>query len=56
LGGEGTKIEFRPLPEDDPKQRQPDIARARQMLGWSPCVPLEEGLRITVDYFRKILS
>jgi dTDP-glucose 4,6-dehydratase len=55
LGGQGTKIEFRPLPEDDPKQRQPDIARARQILGWSPCVPLEEGLRITVDYFRKIL-
>jgi len=56
MGGKGTRIEFRPLPEDDPKQRQPDIARARQMLGWSPRVPLEEGLRITVDYFRKILS
>lgn len=56
MGGKGTSIEFRPLPEDDPKQRQPDITRARQMLGWSPRVPLEEGLRITVDYFRKILS
>jgi len=40
-----------PLPEDDPRQRQPNITRAREMLGWSPKVPLREGLRRTVDYF-----
>jgi dTDP-glucose 4,6-dehydratase len=49
-GGEG-EVEFRPLPEDDPRQRQPDITRAREILGWEPRVPLEEGLRRTLQYF-----
>ena len=40
------------LPEDDPRQRQPDISKARRLLGWEPSVPLEEGLRLTLDYFR----
>jgi len=56
LTGSTAAIEFRPLPEDDPKQRQPDIAKARRVLGWEPRVPLEEGLRLTVEYFRKLQS
>jgi UDP-glucuronate decarboxylase len=50
----GTKSEFRymPLPQDDPKQRQPDISRAQAMLGWNPTIPLREGLEKTVEDFR----
>lgn len=48
-----SKIVYRPLPEDDPKQRQPDISLANKILGWSPKIPLEEGLVKTIDYFRK---
>jgi UDP-glucuronate decarboxylase len=47
-------IEEHPLPSDDPARRQPDISRARQLLGWEPAIPLEEGLRRTVDYFRRV--
>jgi dTDP-glucose 4,6-dehydratase len=47
-----SDIVFRPLPVDDPKQRQPDITRARTLLGWEPKVGLEEGLRHTIEYFR----
>ena len=47
-----SEIAFRPLPVDDPKQRQPDITRARTLLGWEPAVGLEEGLRHTIEYFR----
>jgi dTDP-glucose 4,6-dehydratase len=50
-----SKIEHRELPVDDPKQRQPDIARARKLLGWEPEVPLEEGLKRTLDYFRSVV-
>jgi dTDP-glucose 4,6-dehydratase len=52
LTGSKSEIVFRPLPVDDPKQRQPDITRARTLLGWEPSVGLEEGLRHTIDYFR----
>ncbi len=51
--GSKSKIVFRPLPQDDPKQRQPDITRARKLLGWEPVVGLEEGLLKTISYFRK---
>lgn len=50
--GSSSPIVFRPLPEDDPKRRRPDIAKARRLLGWEPKTPLEEGLRETVAYFR----
>jgi dTDP-glucose 4,6-dehydratase len=52
LTGSKSEIVFRPLPVDDPKQRQPDITRARTLLGWEPSVGLEDGLRHTIDYFR----
>ncbi len=52
LTGSSSKIESRPLPEDDPKVRQPDITKARERLGWEPKVSLDEGLRRTIDYFR----
>ena len=52
LTGSASEIVFRSLPVDDPKVRQPDITRARRLLGWEPRVGLEEGLRRTIDYFR----
>ena len=53
--GSRSKIVFKPLPQDDPRQRQPDITKARKILGWEPKVPLAEGLVKTIDYFgRKI--
>ena len=52
LTGSKSRIVYRPLPEDDPKVRQPDITRARTLLGWEPKVGLEEGLLKTLDYFR----
>jgi dTDP-glucose 4,6-dehydratase len=50
--GSRSKIVFRPLPQDDPRQRQPDISRARALLGWEARVPLAEGIVKTIDYFR----
>ena len=52
LTGSKSEIVFRPLPEDDPKVRQPDITRARQLLGWEPKIGLDEGLQKTIDYFK----
>jgi UDP-glucuronate decarboxylase len=46
----------RPLPQDDPKQRQPDITLAKERLGWTPTVSLRQGLKPTVDYFRKPIN
>ncbi len=56
LTGSASKIESRPLPVDDPKVRQPDITKARTLLGWEPRVSLEEGLRHTIAYFRNHLG
>jgi dTDP-glucose 4,6-dehydratase len=53
LVGSTSKIVYRPLPVDDPKQRRPDITRARTLLGWEPKIGLEEGLLKTVDYFKQ---
>ncbi len=51
-----ARIVFKPLPQDDPAQRQPDISLARKRLGWEPALDLETGLRRTIDYFREILQ
>jgi UDP-glucuronate decarboxylase len=51
--GADTNLIEAPLPEDDPKQRKPDISLARSVLGWEPSIHLEEGLRQTIDYFRQ---
>jgi len=56
IPGSSSKIVYEPLPEDDPLQRQPDISLARQVLGWEPVVPLDEGLSYTIDYFKKTLD
>ena len=52
--GSKSRIIHEPLPQDDPKQRQPDISKARRLLGWEPKVPLDEGLRQTIEYFRNV--
>ena len=52
LTGSRSKIVFKPLPEDDPRQRRPDISRAKELLGWAPRVALEEGIVKTIDYFQ----
>jgi len=56
LTGSASTLENRPLPPDDPRQRQPDISLAREMLGWEPAVPLEEGLSKTITYFRELIE
>ena len=54
--GNEAGIQFCPLPADDPRVRQPDISRARRVLGWAPAVDLEDGLRLTINWFRQRLS
>jgi dTDP-glucose 4,6-dehydratase len=56
LTGSKSKLVERPLPVDDPKQRRPDISRARSMLGWQPRIALEEGLQRTIVYFKQLLA
>ena len=51
-----SRIRYEPLPQDDPRQRQPDITKARQLLGWEPKVDLETGLRLSLDYFRQAVA
>ena len=55
LTGSGSKIVQEPLPQDDPRQRQPDISKAKRDLAWEPTVQLEQGLTQTIDYFRKFV-
>ena len=56
ITGSRSEIVGKPLPGDDPKQRQPDIARAREKLGWEPKIPVQDGLTRTVAYFRELLA
>jgi dTDP-glucose 4,6-dehydratase len=56
MTGSKSRIVYKPLPTDDPKVRQPDITRARTLLGWEPKVPLHEGLTSTIEYFRKKMA
>jgi UDP-glucuronate decarboxylase len=56
LTGSRSRIVHRPLPEDDPRQRRPDISMAQERLGWTPKVSLEEGLRRTIPYFERLLA
>lgn len=51
-----SQLVFKDLPQDDPKQRQPDISRAKEQFGWSPSVELDEGLELTIDYFKNLLA
>lgn len=55
LTGSKSEVRFDPLPQDDPKQRKPDITKAKQILGWEPTVSLTEGLKKTIDYFDKLI-
>ena len=56
MTGSRSKLTYLPLPQDDPKQRQPDIALAKERLGWEPTVPLRDGLKHTMAYFDALLS
>jgi len=56
LTGSRSEVVHRPLPTDDPRVRQPDITRARKLLGWEPRVPLDDGLNRTIAYFREVLA
>jgi UDP-glucuronate decarboxylase len=54
MTGSKSELVFRPLPQDDPMQRKPDITRARESLGWEPSIPLRQGLVKTIEYFAEI--
>jgi UDP-glucuronate decarboxylase len=56
MTGSRSRVVHRALPENDPRQRRPDISRAQEMLSWSPRTPLKEGLIRTIAYFEKLLS
>jgi UDP-glucuronate decarboxylase len=56
MTGSRSQLEFRALPEDDPRQRQPDIGLAKEQLGWTPTVPLRDGLKPTIAYFDRLLA
>ena len=55
LTGSKSKLRFEPLPQDDPKQRQPDISKAKRILDWEPKIQLDEGLDLTIRYFKSVL-
>jgi len=56
LAGSRSRMVFKPLPQDDPVRRKPDISKAKEILRWKPVTPLREGLQATIEYFRKILK
>ena len=56
LTGSRSKLVFKPLPQDDPRQRQPDLAKAKAALNWQPKVALEDGLKETIAYFKHALE
>jgi UDP-glucuronate decarboxylase len=56
LSGSNSELVFKPLPEDDPRQRRPDISRAASVLGWKPTVGVDQGLRHTIEYFDNLLK
>ena len=55
MTGSRSRIAHKPLPENDPRQRQPDISKAKQLLSWQPRTPLKEGLARTIAYFEQLL-
>jgi dTDP-glucose 4,6-dehydratase len=54
--GSSSTINFEALPQDDPKQRRPDISKAKRLLGWEPRVELQEGLKLSLEYFRRAVA
>jgi dTDP-glucose 4,6-dehydratase len=54
--GSASQIKFEALPQDDPKQRRPDISKAQRLLGWTPKVELESGLKLSLEYFRQAVA
>lgn len=54
--GSKSRVRYEPLPQDDPRQRRPDITKARQLLGWEPKIDLEMGLRLSLDYFKQVVA
>jgi dTDP-glucose 4,6-dehydratase len=54
--GSASQIRFEALPQDDPKQRRPDISKAKRLLGWEPKVDLENGLKMSLDHFRRAVA
>ena len=56
LTGSASTITYLPLPSDDPRQRQPDISKARELLGWAPTVELDQGVMRTITYFDQLLG
>ena len=56
LTGSSSSVEYKPLPDDDPVRRRPDVTLARETLDWAPSVPLRDGLAQTITYFERLLS
>ena len=56
ITGSSSAIVYRPLPQDDPLQRQPDISKARRLFGWEPKIDLESGLKMSLDYFKSCIE
>jgi dTDP-glucose 4,6-dehydratase len=54
--GSKSQLRYEPLPQDDPKQRRPDISKAKRLLGWEPKIDLETGLRMSLEYFRQAVA